>query len=172
MAEGTATFTASLMEKPGVSLMGITAGADPLQVVLPVMPRSEVSHTSFFAGMPNRVVFSIQLNIDLSPEESNNVVDARFIISGLQNMAPEPTSILNTTASGGVVVTLDPSGDQPGDFLFCTADYPVRSALWDPVAFTLTLRVCSSDQPFRAVTRPHPDPQTLNPGPSTLSPKP
>jgi len=36
------------MEKPGVSLMGITAGADPLQIALPDMQRGEVSHTSFF----------------------------------------------------------------------------------------------------------------------------
>ena len=54
--------------------MGVALGTDPLNIVVPriVVPEAvaEVSHSSFFAGMPNRVVLSLQMNVDLSPSAS------------------------------------------------------------------------------------------------------
>ncbi|KAJ1466348.1 hypothetical protein T484DRAFT_1861907 [Baffinella frigidus] len=100
--------------------------------------------------MANKVVLSLEMNIELGKTDEAGGPDAVFRII-LENMAPEPSSVLNTT-SRGAVVTLEPAGDQPGDFLFCVDRYGARTALWDPITFTLSLRVCSANQPFRANT--------------------
>ncbi|KAJ1466349.1 hypothetical protein T484DRAFT_1861908 [Baffinella frigidus] len=45
-AEGPATIAVRLMDKPGASLLGIDKGSDPLQTVVPEMPRFAASHSS------------------------------------------------------------------------------------------------------------------------------
>ena len=104
-AEGTASIQASLMSKPGSALKGVELGSDPLHLIKPAVLEAAVTHTNFLAGESNTLVFSLAMNVDM---EIDGGVDAVFVIGGLDNVTPEPSSV-----SSGSVVQLAAAGDQP-----------------------------------------------------------
>ncbi|KAJ1465614.1 hypothetical protein T484DRAFT_1864123, partial [Baffinella frigidus] len=117
---------AVVANKPGLTVLGVTNGTDPMRVVVPEFVARTASQSTVVSGATNKITVELQVSVDLSGADGSVIT--------LSNLTG---AVLGTNVSIEAV-----AGGHAGEYLFCENGGESRMGTWHASNSSLTLQLC------------------------------
>eukprot|EP00961_Rhodomonas_salina_P046389 622616-Rhodomonas_salina.1 len=118
----------SSVVKPGIGVLGVPDGLDPLRVVVPAFQVAQIAQRTPLAKEINTITVSLQTSLDLSSADSSYIR-----IDGLAGaIVSDPIFPFNAVTDGS-----------QGESKLCNANGQQRSANWNQAEFRMLMYVCA-----------------------------